>query len=93
MTFATGARQLVVHDAFETTFMSLVYFNSLTPITNKGISSLGGEEIITFLAPPLKCAPAVALVVNYPVDSQIYSAPALPHSNRLGSLSENILTK
>ena len=54
MTFATGARQLVVQEALETTVMSLVYFDSLTPTTNNGISSLGGAEIMTFLAPPLR---------------------------------------
>ena len=71
ITFATGARQLVVQEALETTVMSLVYFDSLTPMTNNGISSLGGAEIITFFAPPLKCALAVAFVVNWPVDSQM----------------------
>jgi hypothetical protein len=64
MTLATGARQFVVQLALDTTVMSLVYLCSLTPITNIGKSSFGGAEIITFLAPPLKCAEAVGLVVN-----------------------------
>merc|ERR1719163_2471518 len=34
MTLARGARQLVVHDAFESTVMSDVYLVWLTPITN-----------------------------------------------------------
>ena len=54
MTLASGARQLVVHDALETTCMSLVYPCSLTPITNIGVSSLAGAEMTTFLAPPWK---------------------------------------
>jgi hypothetical protein len=70
-TLATGARQLVVQEAFETTVMSLVYLPSLTPITKMGASSFGGAEMIAFLAPPFKWAPAVGLPVNTPVDSQM----------------------
>src|SRR5690606_24335211 len=40
-TLATGARQLVVHDALET-MASPAYFSSLTPNTNIGVSSLDG---------------------------------------------------
>merc|ERR1719473_923250 len=50
-TFASGARQFVVHDALLTTFKSDVWF---TPITNIGTASFGGAEIITFLQPPPK---------------------------------------
>merc|ERR1711970_144875 len=75
MTLATGARQLVVHEALETTFMSLVYFSWLTPITNMGASA-EGAEMTTFLAPPLKWRPAFSMVVKTPVDSTMYSAPA-----------------
>ena len=53
-TLATGARQLVVQDALETTCMSELYLSVLTPITNMGVSSLDGAERMTFLAPPLK---------------------------------------
>merc|ERR1719313_2859236 len=52
MILASGARQLVVHDALERTLMSLVYFVWLTPMTNIGASA-EGAEMITFLAPPL----------------------------------------
>eukprot|EP00958_Prasinococcus_capsulatus_P020246 scaffold2592_cov395-Prasinococcus_capsulatus_cf.AAC.10 len=38
MTLARGARQLVVHDAFDTMERSGVYFSSFTPITNMGAS-------------------------------------------------------
>jgi len=51
-TLATGARQLVVHEALETTFMLEAYFCWLTPMTKIGTSSLGGAEMMTFLAPP-----------------------------------------
>lgn len=46
-TFASGAKQLVVHEAFDTTSMLLLsYFFSLTPITNMG-ASLEGAEMMT----------------------------------------------
>merc|ERR1719235_1228937 len=51
-TFASGARQLVVHEAFETTWMSDLYSVWFTPQTNIGTSSFGGAEMITFLQPP-----------------------------------------
>ena len=52
---ATGARQLVVHEAFDTTFKSDLYSLWFTPITNIGTSSLGGAEMMIFLAPPFMC--------------------------------------
>ena len=53
MTFARGARQLVVHDAFEITVNLGSYFSRLTPTTNIGASA-EGAEMMTFLAPPLR---------------------------------------
>lgn len=41
---------------------------SLTPTTNMG-ASLEGAEMMTFLAPPLRWASALAFSVNTPVDS------------------------
>ena len=55
MILTRGARQFVVHEAFETTVISLVYSVLFTPITNVGVTlSLAGAVIITFLAPPTK---------------------------------------
>merc|ERR1719191_1467468 len=51
-TFTRGARQLVVHEALETTVSAPVYFVLLTPMTYIGTASLGGAEIMTFLQPP-----------------------------------------
>merc|ERR1719192_2438732 len=52
MTFTRGARPLVVHEAQETTFISVLYSSVLTPTTMVGVSaSLAGAEIITFFAP------------------------------------------
>lgn len=69
MTFATGAKQLVVHEAFETTFISDLYSLWLTPITKMGASSFGGAEIIAFFAPPFKWYPAFSLVLKAPEHS------------------------
>merc|ERR1712012_1203052 len=88
MILARGARQLVVQEAFETTVKFLSYLSSLTPITNIGASA-EGAEMITFLAPPLVWTMALSLVVNTPVDSTMYSAPALAQLMAAGSRSLN----
>merc|ERR1719454_1613047 len=82
----SGARPLVVHDAHETTAMSLVYSSSLTPTTRVGVSaSLAGAEMMTFLAPPSMCFMQPSVVVNAPVDSQTYSTPVSFHGISVGS--------
>lgn len=42
-TLARGAKQLVVHEAFDRTWISLVYLSKLTPTTNIGASAEGAE--------------------------------------------------
>lgn len=42
ITLASGAKQLVVHDALDTTSISGLYAVWFTPITNMGVASLGG---------------------------------------------------
>merc|ERR1719333_1955004 len=83
MIFASGARQLVVHDALESTLMSLVYVVWFTPMTNIGASA-DGAEMITFLAPPARCIDAFSMTVKMPVDSQTMSAPDSPHGTSFG---------
>merc|ERR1719454_762735 len=83
MILASGARQLVVHEAFDRMLMSLVYSVWLTLITNMGASA-EGAEMMTFLAPPFRCAPALSIVVKMPVDSQTMSAPDSPHGTSSG---------
>merc|ERR1719163_2560887 len=83
MILARGARQLVVHDAFDSTLMSLVYLVWFTPITNIGASA-DGAEMITFFAPPCRCIDAFSITVKIPVDSQTISAPASPHGTSFG---------
>merc|ERR1719159_663010 len=86
MTFTSGARPLVVHEAQETTFISVLYSSALTPTTMVGVSaSLAGAEIITFFAPPSTCFMQPSVVVKAPVDSQTYSTPVLLQGISVGS--------
>merc|ERR1719261_585071 len=86
MTLTSGARPLVVHDAQETTFISVLYSSWLTPTTMVGVSaSLAGAEMITFLAPPSMCFMQSGVVVKAPVDSQTYSTPVSFHGISVGS--------
>jgi hypothetical protein len=56
LTLARGARQLVVHDALETTVILLEsYLSWLTPMTSMGASA-EGAEMTTFLAPAFRWA-------------------------------------
>merc|ERR1719310_1872188 len=92
MILASGARQLVVHDALESTVMSGVYLVWLTPMTNIGASA-DGAEMMTFLAPPPRCALAFSIVVKMPVDSHTMSAPDAPQGTSVGSLTaKNLIT-
>src|SRR5262245_11219468 len=69
-TLATGARQFVVHDAFETTWWLLgSYLSSFTPITIVRSSPFAGAEMITFFAPAARWAFALSASVKRPVDS------------------------
>merc|ERR1712225_158853 len=52
-TLASGARQLVVHEALEMTSSLGSYLSRLTPQTYIGASA-DGAEMTTFLAPPFK---------------------------------------
>lgn len=90
---AKGAKQFVVHEAFETIFMSEVNSLWFTPTTKVGVSgSLPGADKITFLAPPLKCLPAEASSRKIPVDSQTTSTPWSPHGTFPWSNSVKNLT-
>merc|ERR1719235_2789685 len=93
MTLTRGARPLVVHEAQETTFISVLYSSALTPMTMVGVSaSLAGAEMITFFAPPSTCFKQPSVVVKAPVDSQTYSTPALVHGISVGSRVAERLT-
>ena len=66
-----------MHDAFESTLMSLVYLVWLTDITNMGASA-EGAEMMTFLQPPWRCIDAFSIVVKMPVDSYHVRAVCAP---------------
>src|SRR6185369_7201490 len=69
-TLATGARQLVVQDAFDTMWcLAWSYFSWFTPITVVRSSPLAGAEMITFFAPAVMWALALSASVKRPVDS------------------------
>merc|ERR1719353_287256 len=86
MTFTSGARPLVVHDAHDTTAIEVSYSSLLTPTTMVGVSaSLEGAEMMTFLAPPSMCFMQPSVVRKAPVDSHTYSTPADAHGISVGS--------
>merc|ERR1712118_584523 len=86
MTFTSGARPLVVHDAHDTTAIDDSYSSSLTPTTRVGVSaSLAGAEMMTCLAPPSMCFMQPSVVVNAPVDSHTYSTQVSFHGISVGS--------
>merc|ERR1719267_193153 len=86
MTFTSGARPLVVHDAHETTDIDDSYSSSLTPTTRVGVSaSLAGAEMMTCLAPSSMCFMQPSVVVKAPVDSHTYSTPVSFHGISVGS--------
>ena len=87
-TCTTGARQLVVQDAFETMWcFAGSYSPSLTPISRVFTSPLPGAEMITFFAPAARWPFAFSESVKSPVDSITYSAPSSFHGSWLGSLA------
>merc|ERR1719387_2645524 len=86
ITFTIGARPLVVHEAQETTFISVLYSSVFTPTTMVRVSaSFAGAEMMTFLAPPSTCFKQPSVVVKAPVDSQTYSTPVDFHGISVGS--------
>src|SRR3954451_15900769 len=89
-TFANGARQFVVHDAFEmTSCLLLSYWSSLTPRTMVRSGSVAGAEITTFFAPASRCLAASSRLVKKPVDSSTTSTPRSLHGSFAGSRSSN----
>src|SRR5690625_6950191 len=66
----TGAKQLVVQDAFETTSSVFTsYFSSLTPMTNVLSTFFPGAVMMTFFAPASKWRLAPSFELNFPVAS------------------------
>ncbi len=74
-TLATGARQLVVQEALETTRSSLVRLSWLTPNTMVLSTPSAGAETSTLRAPAFRWAAALSLDVKMPVHSSAMSTP------------------
>ena len=92
-TLAKTARQLVVHDALDTTKSCAgSKVSSLTPITNVASASLAGAEMITRRAPALMCAAAFSRLVSRPVLSITTSMPNFLHGNSAGWGSMSMIT-
>merc|ERR1740120_262168 len=82
ITWHTGAKQLVVQEALDTTsILALSYSVWLTPITRVLSAPLPGAEMITFLAPASMWPLAFSYSTKRPVDSMTYSTPIAPHGN------------
>ena len=87
-TLTMGTKQLVVHDAFDTTTcFSGSNSSSLTPITKVASASPDGAEMTTRFTDPPRWPAASARVVKRPVDSMTTSAPSLSHGSCSGSRS------
>ena len=86
-----GARQLVVHEAFEMTVCAFAsYTPSFTPMQIITSASADGAEITTRFAPPVRCAAAFSRPVNKPVDSITTSTPCSPHGISDGSFTSSL---
>ena len=85
-TFANGARQLVVHDAFEMMLcLAGSYELSFTPSTMVMSSPDAGAEMMTFFTEPRRCFFASSAAVKRPVDSTTTSTPSDGQSISAGS--------
>src|SRR3546814_11050259 len=74
-TLATGARQLVVQLAFETTTYSAVSLSWLTPYTTVRSPPFAGAEISTRLAPAARCFDALSRAAQHPMHPSALSTP------------------
>src|SRR5487761_17611 len=87
-TFATGARQFVVQEAFETTWcFAGSYAFSFTPSTNVQSGSVAGAVINTFLTDPRICLRASGPLVNTPDASTTICAPVEDQSSKVKSFT------
>src|ERR1035441_8406711 len=89
-TFTTGARQLVVQEAFDMTWcLAGSYALSFTPNTSVTSSFLAVAEMMTFFTVPRRCFTASCASVNLPVDSTTTWTPSELQSSCAGSLMAN----
>ena len=85
---ATGARQFVVHDAFEMMCCVAASYVLVVDADDERAVLVGrGAEMMTFLAPASMCALALVASVKKPVDSMTMSAPSSAQGRLAGSRS------
>ena len=88
----SGTKQLVVHEALETTmWFSGSKVSSLTPTTKVASAPVAGAETITRGAPPSRWAAALSRSVKMPVDSMTTSTPRSPQGMSAGLRSRDDL--
>ena len=91
-TLTIGTKQLVVHEALDTTLcLAGSNVSSLTPGTNVASAPLDGAETMTKGAPASRCIAACSRLEKMPVDSTTTSTPRSPHGSSLGSRSASTL--
>jgi hypothetical protein len=87
-----GTKQLVVHEALETTLCTAgSNVSALTPTTKVASAPDDGADTITHGAPASRCMAALSREVKMPVDSTTTSTPRSPQGRALGSRSARIL--
>ena len=75
-----------MHEAFDKILIDGLYFLWLTPMTNIGVESFGGAEMITLVAPALRCLLERGVERKTPVDSHTKLESASPQLILDGSL-------
>ena len=80
---------MVVQEALETTFMSVVYLSRFTPQTNIGVSSLEGPERTTTCAPASRCACAFSVVRKAPAFEDVLNAHLAPGQLRRVAVADH----
>ena len=93
-TAASGARALVVQDAFETMVWAAgSYASLLTPYASVTSAPAEGALTRTFRAPAVRWARAASAEVKRPVDSRTMSTSSSAHGSRAGSRSARTLMR
>ena len=86
-TLATGARQLVVHEALETTVCALVELVVVDAIDDGEVDAVGRRRDQDALGAGGRCAEALSFEVKMPVHSSAMSMPSSRHGNCAGSFT------
>ncbi|CAB4776227.1 unannotated protein [freshwater metagenome] len=92
-TLTMGTKQLVVHDALDTTMWCAgSKVSSLTPMTNVASAPSDGADTMTRGAPPSRCSAALSRDEKMPVDSMTTSTPRSPQGSSAGLRNASTLS-